>query len=128
MARADDPLAPRSAPPRRPCSFKKGTVANQGRFYSRFDAIVLLSAPIEVIFDRLHTRTDNPHPGKTQAERRQIADDIANVEPLLRQAATHEIDTNRPLSEVVDMLMNIAQSPERAEQAISGDTLIRPYE
>ena len=69
---------------------------------------MLLSAPIEVIFDRLHTRTNNPF-GKTQAERREIADDIANVEPLLRQAATHEIDTNRPLSEVVDMLRNIAQ-------------------
>jgi shikimate kinase len=94
---------PRDAP-----LFVQGTVANQYRFYSRFDAIVLLSAPIEVIFDRLDTRTNNPF-GKTQAERRQIAEDIAEVEPLLRQAATHEIDTNRPLSEVVDMLLNIAQ-------------------
>ncbi|MFV8141843.1 AAA family ATPase [Mycolicibacterium senegalense] len=90
--------------------FVQGTVANQGRFYHRFDAIVLLTAPIEVIFDRLHTRTNNPF-GKTDAERRQIADDFANVEPLLRQAATHEIDTNRPLTEVVDLLMNIAHHP-----------------
>ncbi len=95
--------------PRQTPLFVQGTVANQGRFYSRFDAIVLLSAPIEIVFDRLHTRTNNPF-GKTQAERRQIADDIANVEPLLRQAATHEIDTSRPLSEVVEMLINIAKA------------------
>ena len=105
--------------PRQTPLFVQGTVANQGRFYSRFDAIVLLSAPIEVIFDRLHSRTNNPF-GKTEAERRQIADDIANVEPLLRQAATHEIDTNRPLSEVVDMLMNIARRP--ATDKRSADT------
>jgi hypothetical protein len=86
--------------------FVQGMAANQGRFYHRFDAIVLFTAPIEVITDRLHTRTNNPF-GKTEAERRQIA----NVEPLLRQAATHEIDTNRPLTEVVDTLMDIAQQP-----------------
>jgi dephospho-CoA kinase len=94
--------------PRKAPLFVQGTVANQARFYSRFDAILLLSAPIEVIFDRLDSRTNNPF-GKTHAERLQIADDIAKVEPLLRQTAAHEIDTNRPLSEVVDMLMNIAQ-------------------
>lgn len=96
--------------PRRTPLFVQGTVANQGRFYHRFDAIVLLTAPIEVIFDRLHTRTNNPF-GKTDAERRQIADDIANVEPLLRQAATHEINTNRPPTEVVNRLLDIAQQP-----------------
>jgi hypothetical protein len=91
--------------------FVRGTVANQGRFYHCFDAILLLTAPIEVIFDRLHTRTNNPF-GKTEAERRQIADDIANVAPLLRQAATHEIGTNRPLTEVADTLMDIAQTTD----------------
>jgi broad-specificity NMP kinase len=88
--------------------FVQGTVANQGRFYDRFDAVVLLSAPIATVFDRLDRRTNNPF-GKTRAEREQIVNDIANVEPLLRQAATHEIDTARSLSEVVDMLASIAQ-------------------
>ena len=31
--------------------FVQGTVANQGRFYDRFDAVVLLSAPVGVILD-----------------------------------------------------------------------------
>jgi dephospho-CoA kinase len=88
--------------------FVQGTVANQGAFYHRFDAIVLLSAPIDVVFHRLDRRTNNPF-GKTPAEHERIADDIANVEPLLRQAASHEIDTTRPLTEVVDVLMRIAQ-------------------
>jgi len=36
--------------------FVAGCVANQGRFYPRFDAVVLLSAPADVILDRLATR------------------------------------------------------------------------
>jgi hypothetical protein len=88
--------------------FVQGTVANQGRFYDRFNAVVLLSAPIDVVLARLGTRTNNPF-GKTPAERHHIVADIAEVEPLLRQSATHEIVTTRPLSEVVDMLISIAQ-------------------
>ena len=38
--------------------YVSGTVSNQGKFYDRFDAIVLLSAPAEVILDRVaHRRT-----------------------------------------------------------------------
>ncbi len=87
--------------------FVQGTVANQVRFYERFDAIVLLSSPVDVVFARLESRTNNPF-GKTEEERKRIASDIAEVEPLLRQAATHEIDTARPLAEVVDILEGIA--------------------
>jgi dephospho-CoA kinase len=94
--------------PRETPLFVQGTVANQGRFYDRFDAIVLLSAPTEVIFDRLDRRTNNPF-GKTQSECERIANDIAEIEPLLRQAATHEINTTRPLTEVVEELVKIAQ-------------------
>lgn len=98
--------------PRETPLFVQGTVANQGTFYDRFDAIVLLSAPADVVFDRLAQRTNNPF-GKTHAERQRIANDIAEVEPLLRQAATHEIATTRPLAEVVDALVDIARSPPR---------------
>jgi hypothetical protein len=98
------------AQPRDTPLFVQGTVANQGRFYHRFDAVVLLTAPVEVIFDRLDTRTTNAF-GKTPAQREQIARDIAQVQPLLREGATHEIDTTQPLSEVVDTLISIAQNP-----------------
>ena len=90
--------------------FVQGTVANQVHFYGGFDAVVLLSAPAEVVLDRLERRTNNPF-GKTPAERERIAADTAHVEPLLRQAATHEIDTSRPLDEVVAALIDIAHNP-----------------
>lgn len=91
--------------------FIVGTVANQGRFYPRFDAVVLLSAPLDVILERVANRESNPF-GKTDAEREKIADDLAAFEPLLRAGATVEIDTRRPLGEVVDELESIARQTE----------------
>ena len=81
-------------------------MANQGRFYERFDAIILLSAPTHVVLQRIQGRTNNPF-GKSAEERAQILADIAHVEPVLRQAATHEVRTDRPLSEVVDTVTSI---------------------
>ena len=91
--------------------FVVGTVANQGGFYPRFDAIVLLSAPLDVILERVATRETNPY-GRTHSEREKIAADLLAFEPLLRAGATVEIDTRRPLDEVVDELESIAgQTP-----------------
>jgi len=87
--------------------FVSGCVANQGSFYPRFDAVVLLSAPEEVISERVATRRTNDF-GKTAAERRKILQDLAMFEPLLRAGATAEIDTRAPLDEVVDELERIA--------------------
>ena len=41
------------AEPRTGAVFVSGCVANQGKFYPRFDAIVLLSAPTEVLLERV---------------------------------------------------------------------------
>jgi hypothetical protein len=82
-------------------------VTNQGRFYDRFDAVVLLSAPPDVLFDRISTRTTNEW-GKTPEERALIVEHIREVDPLLRATCTHEIDTSAPLEEVVDLLVEIA--------------------
>jgi dephospho-CoA kinase len=87
--------------------FVVGTVANQGKFYPRFDAVVLLSAPLDVILERVATRESNPY-GKTEAERELIASDLAAYEPLLRAGATVEIDARRPLDEIVNELEAIA--------------------
>ena len=90
--------------------FVQGTVANQGRFYDRFDAVVLLSATVGVILERLRTRTGNDF-GKSPAERAKILRDIAEVEPLLRAGSTHELDTGQPLEETVEALITIAGPP-----------------
>jgi broad-specificity NMP kinase len=89
--------------------FIAGCVPNQGKFYPRFDAIVLLSAPLEVILERVSGRDTNDY-GKTDEERNLIAHDLATVEPLLRAGATAEIDTRAPLGEVVEALERIADS------------------
>ncbi len=87
--------------------FVGGGVRNQSSFRDRFDAIVLLSAPTDVLLDRVARRTSNPY-GKTALERAEILDDLANVEPLLRASCTHELDASRPLDAVVADLMAIA--------------------
>ena len=89
--------------------FISGCVANQGKFYERFDAVVLLRAPGDVILERVSVRATNDY-GKSDAERERILSDLAAVEPLLRRGATAEIDTRAPLDEVVDALERIASS------------------
>jgi len=91
-----------------PALFVSGTVSNQGRFYPRFDAVVLLSAPAEVLFRRIERRTSNPY-GKSAEERELILSHLAEVEPLLRATCTHEIDAAEPLDDVVAHLIEIAE-------------------
>lgn len=89
--------------------FVQGCVRNQVKFYDRFDAVVLLSAPAGVILDRIARRTTNSY-GKSPVERAMILDDLARVEPLLRGSCTHELDASRPLADVVADLIAIASS------------------
>jgi dephospho-CoA kinase len=89
--------------------FVSGCVPNQGRFYARFAAVVLLTAPAEVMLERVATRDTNDY-GKRAAERALIVEDIRAVEPLLRAGATAEIDTRRPVAEIADMLEAVAAS------------------
>lgn len=96
-----------------PHLFVSGTVSNQGRFYPRFDAIVLLSAPAHVLLDRIKGRSANLY-GKTPEERELILQHLAEVEPLLRRTCTHEIDATQPLSSVVGQLAEIGRGPSPA--------------
>jgi shikimate kinase len=84
--------------------FVSGTVSNQGKFYGQFDHVVLLSAPTEVIVERLATRTNNPY-GKSPEELARVLGFIETVEPLLRRRATAEVDTSVPLDQVVETIL-----------------------
>jgi hypothetical protein len=44
-------------------------------------------------------------------ERAMILDDLARVEPLLREGCTHELDASRPLADIVADLTAIATRP-----------------
>ena len=88
--------------------FISGTVSNQGRFYDRFDAVVLLSAPADVLVSRITDRTNNPY-GKTAEEWELVLSHLAEVEPLLRRTCTHEIDASAPLATIVEQLAALGE-------------------
>jgi dephospho-CoA kinase len=91
--------------------YVSATVSNQGRFYPRFDAVVLLSAPAEVLLDRIERRTTNDY-GKKDEERDLILGQLAEIEPLLRATCTHEIDATQPVQNVVAELARIGANTD----------------
>jgi adenylate kinase family enzyme len=78
-----------------------GTVDNQARFYDRFEHIVLLSAPLDVLLTRVAERTNNSY-GRSPADRADIARYLTTVEPLLRRGATVEMDGRSPVAALGD--------------------------
>lgn len=80
-----------------------GTVENQGLFYDRFEHVVLLTAPLDVLLARVATRTTNPY-GRTPADRAEIREYVRTVEPLLRQGATLVLDGRQPVGELADIV------------------------
>jgi shikimate kinase len=90
-----------------------GTVENQVRFYDRFEHVVLLSAPLDVLLDRVAKRSTNPY-GKTPEQRAEIERYVDEVEPLLRNGATTELDGRRPVEELAEIV-------EQLLDATSGD-------
>ncbi len=88
--------------------FIGGCAENMRKFLPRFDLIILLSAPAEVIVQRLGARTNNAY-GKHPDEVARVLGLLATVEPLLRRAAGCEIDASAPLEEVVATVLRLAR-------------------
>jgi dephospho-CoA kinase len=89
--------------------FVAGCRTNQGRFYDRFDKVVLLSAPAETLLARIDARSDNPY-GKNADERELVLRHLEHVEPLLRATATAELDATAPLDVLADRLEQLADA------------------
>jgi shikimate kinase len=87
-----------------------GTAENQVRFYGFFEHVVLLSAPLDILLQRLRNRTNNPY-GKSASEAAEVARYVETVEPLLRHGATIELDGRRPLPEVADAIERLVSAP-----------------
>ena len=68
-----------------------GTVENQVRFYDYFDHVVLLSAPLQTLLDRVTKTSSNPYEKRAE-EQEEIAGYLETVEPVLRRGATFELD------------------------------------
>ncbi|GHO57297.1 AAA family ATPase [Ktedonobacter robiniae] len=88
--------------------FLSGCAENMQKFLSQFDHVVLLSAPADVIVERLRTRTNNQY-GKHPDEIARVLGLVETVEPLLRRAAGHEIDTSACLEDVIAILLRLVQ-------------------
>jgi len=102
-----------------------GTVSNQGRFYDRFDAVVLLSAPANVLLTRIRRRTTNPY-GKTARQREFVLRDLAEVEPLIRRTCTHEIDAAQPLADVVAQLAELGRDASPRSSSVGANSTAKP--
>jgi dephospho-CoA kinase len=89
--------------------FVAGTAPNQGKFRTQFDHIVLLSAPVSVLMERLATRTTNSY-GKQPDELARVLEHVQTVEPLLRRAASAEVDTSAPIDRVLETILDIVRS------------------
>ena len=86
--------------------FLGGCAPNQGTFYPQLDRVILLSAPPDVITERLVGRTSNPF-GKQPGEVERVLELQRTVEPLLRRGADHEIDTRQPVDQVVAEVLRL---------------------
>lgn len=87
--------------------FVAGCKTNQKQFHPLFEHVVLLHAPAAVLLQRIATRSTNSY-GKSEVERDEILRNLGEVEPLLRNSATVEIDASAPLPEVVRRLDELA--------------------
>lgn len=86
--------------------FVAGADDAQVRFYPDFDHIILLSAPRDVMLQRLESRTNNPF-GKTPDELAKILADLEQYESIIRRSATREIDASQPLDDVINEVLSV---------------------
>jgi shikimate kinase len=102
----EDRLRALLATPRDRTLFLSGTSETMDRFLPQIDTVILLSAPVETLLERLEARSDGY--GRTEEERRKVAELVEMIEPLLRRSADHEIDTRRPVAATVDEILRLA--------------------
>jgi shikimate kinase len=86
--------------------FIGGCAENMGQLFPLIDAVILLSAPVATIMERLRIRSPGGY-GSAAEEQRRVADLISTIEPLLRKSADYEIDTRRPIHATVDEILRV---------------------
>ena len=87
--------------------FIGGCAENMNRLFPLLDCIILLSAPVATIVERLEARSTGGY-GHVADERRKVMALISTVEPLLREAADREVDTRKPVRATVDEILRVS--------------------
>ncbi|RRD35141.1 hypothetical protein EII31_06990 [Leucobacter sp. OH2974_COT-288] len=77
--------------------------ANQHLVYPMMNKIILLTAPIEVMKERIKVRKNNNY-GKTSEDWEKIVRDKIDIEPLLRKGADYVIQTDRELEGIIEKI------------------------
>jgi len=80
--------------------FLTGCAVNQGSLYPYLTAVIVLTAPLDVMRQRIQSRAEHDF-GKSLAEWEQIVNDKAEIEPLLVNGGHYVCDTNKDFSLVV---------------------------
>jgi shikimate kinase len=86
--------------------FIGGCAENMGQLFPLIHTVILLSAPVTTIMERLRTRSPGSY-GSVAEERRRVTGLISTIEPLLRKSADYEIDTRGPIHATVDEILRI---------------------
>lgn len=95
--------------------FISGCAENMPQLFPLIDCVILLSAPVATLMERLRTRSGGGY-GSVADERRRVSDLISTVEPLLRESANYEISTGGPIQATVDEIIRISGArPNEAE-------------
>ena len=79
-----------------------GTVSNQSCFYDRFEHVVLLSAPVEILLERVGRRTNNPHGRARTAGRDRTSPGLRRADASSR--AKLELDGRRQPGDLADII------------------------
>jgi hypothetical protein len=93
-----------------------GCAEHQVTLYPQFRQIVLLSAPPDLMQNRLAGRESHAY-GTRPAELARMLEHLARRAPFLRQSATPAMDTTAPVEQLVATLMARARSPVRPHHA-----------
>ncbi len=86
--------------------FVGGCAENMPRLFPLIDTVILLSAPVETIRERLAERSPGSY-GNTAEDRQKVSELVSTVEPLLRGSAHHEIDTRGQVADKVDEILGV---------------------
>jgi hypothetical protein len=87
-----------------PRSFLCGSAANQDDFTDRFDVVVMLDIPVDVMLSRLDNTSRGNDFGRVGATRLQLIDRFASNRKALRLTADHIIDATAPIDQIADTL------------------------
>ncbi|MDP2631097.1 MAG: AAA family ATPase [Candidatus Uhrbacteria bacterium] len=94
-----------------------GFTRNQEEYFNLFDSIFLLRCPPEVFIHRLDTRTENQF-AKEKSEQEHILAWYKNFEARMIKAGAIPIDTDRPITEVAEVILTELDKKEWENELI----------